>query len=314
MHLKIIRMALLLLLLTVPAHAEPRVIKLSSPTDLEDSLAPAKRYLGKLIEERSGGRIRVEMTTHPRVESTGHLQRLLESQVELSLCSIELLSDHLPLLDLFELPFLFQGRQHLYAVLESKLSEKIFITTEASGFQALALWDRGFRQLLAAQPLPSALQGKALRLTAGGRLTSEPVPQPAAEQASRAKILDVELQELSQLPDIEHYSDLSLSGHAVSGELLLANQSFWQQLPRDLQVIIASAIEDATRYARELSLQQEEEQLKSIATAGRLHIHLVPPAQRAQWRQQLRTQKQLGSKSSAAFEHLTELIRNIDYR
>lgn len=282
---------LLLLFLSAPVAAGPIQIRLHTSAASGTPLELASRYLGKLIGERSGGRIRIEIVTSAQSDRQ-YLQWLSSQQIQLSLRKRVLLNKSL--LQLFDLPFLFQDRQHLYQVLDSALGEKLFATTMSKGFKTLAFWDMGFRQLLAGQALLTPQQAAGVKIAMpAGRITAEqfrainlePFPEESERQNLDAR--DTTLEQLNELVTDPGLSDLTLSHHVVSGELLLVNKLFWDKLPRDLQVIIAGAVKDATRYARELSTQQEEKILETIRLSGAVNIHRLTAAQRNRWRRKL---------------------------
>jgi C4-dicarboxylate-binding protein DctP len=290
MYLRLLGAVLLLLAACLPVAAESIQIGISSSARPESPLALATDYLGKLIEERSGGRIRISAHAAKMTKPFDPSSRL---QTELGLLDKKLLSRRQPRLQIFDLLFLFAGRQHLYQVLDSPLGAQILTAPDTDNLVNLSFWDEGFRQLAGEQLLvdPAQLDGMTLKVTdqqAAARQYAALGALPlVAGSTANGVAREISLARLSE-PVSERFRHLTLSDQAVDGKLLVVKRDFWQQLPRDLQVIITGAVKDATRYARELSLEQEKKLLEQLTKTAERRTHRLTPQQKKQWQNQLR--------------------------
>ncbi len=289
MYLRLTGAALLLFMFCLPVAAEPIRVRISSSAQAGSPIAQATDYLSKLIEERSGGRILIKGQA-ANVENP--LEQLANKQSELGLLDKNQLSRSQPQLQIFNLLFLFEGQRHLYRVLDSDLGEKLLAAPEAADLINLSFWDEGFSQLAAQQPLLDPTQVNGLTITvssqqAGAKqyatLGATPLSPGSAGQSA---VLETSLAQLGETAS-NQYPHLILSSQAVNGKLLVASRAFWQQLPRDLQVIVVGAVKDATRYARELSLEREDQLLKQLAESSTLKAYRLTPQQKKHWQNQL---------------------------
>jgi len=281
MLIRFIGSLLLLLLFTGPVLAKPINIKIVQTATDSTTENRAVDYLIKLIEERSADRIRFER----RSETDGNagLKNLLAGQNQLLLLNSADLYRELPLLQLFELPFLYDDRQQLHRVIDSEIGQQIMQQLQRHGLKPLSYWDKSFRQLAAGRPLLLPQQASGLEFARQHSLLTEAFQDKRAENTTREQGFEISLSELSRWQPDPSITDLTLSNHAATGDLLLTSRGFWDSLPEDLKVIISGAISDATVYARELMAQADRLALQQQKELGRYRLHWLTPEQRTAW-------------------------------
>jgi tripartite ATP-independent transporter DctP family solute receptor len=105
-------------------------------------------------------------------------------------------SGMVPLLGVFDIPFMFKDTAHAYRVLDGKVGQDMLDKLDAFGMKGLAFWDNGWRNMtnnLRPITKPDDLKGMKMRTTGSPAhieafklLGSNPVPMPLAELVHRA--------------------------------------------------------------------------------------------------------------------------------
>ena len=103
----------------------------------------------------------------------------------------------LPLLGVFDIPFMFKDTAHAYRVLDGKIGQEIMEKLRDSGLKGLAYWDTGWRELTNSRgPVRTPADVKGLKVRTNGSpahnetwklLGANPVPMPLANCTPRLK-------------------------------------------------------------------------------------------------------------------------------
>ena len=159
----VIAAAALALPLTALAAPAPIIIKFSHVVANETPKGQAANYFKKLAEERTKGRVKVE------VYPNSQLFKDKEEMEALQMGSVQMLAPSLakfaPLgvkeFEVFDLPFIFDDYAELHKVTQGPVGAKLLHKLEAKGIMGLAYWDNGFKVMSANKPLhkPEDMQG-----------------------------------------------------------------------------------------------------------------------------------------------------------
>ncbi|PLX88369.1 MAG: hypothetical protein C0619_12930 [Desulfuromonas sp.] len=271
---------LFLILLLSLGHRQAEAIEISiAPLATEGTpKALASEYLKRLLEERSSNRIRVKLIPNSDIASEQLLDALSTNRIQLALPEIRSTRTLIPLLQIYEIPFLFRDRQHLHHIQDEGIGERILQQSASQQFKPLAIWDGTSRQLIAeqAQTGPDNNVDRLFQVLRPGT--------DIAEHPWR----EVKLSDLARLQTINSTSTLTLTHHSTVNSVLLTSQQFWGSLPDDLKVILSGAVKDATYYARELAEQADQKALENLAERKDLNLYALANAERNQWQKKLR--------------------------
>jgi C4-dicarboxylate-binding protein DctP len=80
---------------------------------------------------------------------------------------------------------------------------------------------------------------------------------------------------------------MTLSRHGYLGNLLVVNNDFWAQLPRNIQSLLDDCIDAATRYGNSIARTENEKALAVIAREGMTKILELSEGQRRDWQKTL---------------------------
>lgn len=276
MRLTLAGSLLILLFFAVPGMAEPINLAISPLGPAGSPKVLAAEYLGKLLEERSSSRLHVSIIEETDSNQADIQKKLENQQIQMALPEISNLGEQLPLLNIYEFPFLFQDRPHLHQAIDSETGQKILRMSQQTGLKPLVVWDGSTRQLLANDTLTTVSNIQQEFITA---LQSN----ASISNSNKSRWLESTLSDANRQAEQFELNTLTLTNHGFSCCVLLTHQDFWDSLPDDLKVIITGAVNDATRYLRELAEQLDKETLESLRKDNRIKVQTLPVAQRMKW-------------------------------
>ena len=237
----------------------------------------------EIVEERSGGRVKVEHYPAGQLGADRDIQegvQLGTIEAGLSSSPVALINDYFKLLDA---PYLFVSRDHITKVLDSELGQKLAKPLEEVGIKHIGYWENGFRQITNnVRPInvPEDLQGIKLRtpenpvrMTTFKNLGANPVPMSFKEVfgALQQGVIDGQENPLAtiyqaSLQEVQKY--LSLTGHVYSPVHLLLNKALFDSMPEDLQKIVMDAGREVAVFTRQLGEENDNSLADVIKAAG----------------------------------------------
>lgn len=285
------------------ARNRPILIEFSHVVSADTAKGRAALYFKALAEERTGGRVRVEV--YP--DSTLYKDR--EELEALRMGAVQMLAPSLSKLsalgigdfEVFDLPFLFRDQAAFRSVAEGELGQRLLQRLVPLGLQGLAYWDNGFKVFTANRPIqaPADLRGLKVRVQASRTLVEQ--MRVLGAQASVSPLADVfeslksgRLDGQENVPTNIHsqrlhevQSHLSVTRHGYLAYAVLTNRQFWERLPLDIRGHLQAAMREATRFANQLAQADNHQALQRIAASGKVTVFTPQPQQLRQWREAL---------------------------
>jgi C4-dicarboxylate-binding protein DctP len=283
--------------------AEPVVIKFSHVVAPDTPKGRAADYFKKLAEERTKGRVKVE------VYPNSQLYKDREEMEALQIGAVQMLAPSLskfgPMgvraFELFDLPYIFPNKETLYRVMDGDIGKKLFGMLDAKGITGLGFWDNGFKQMSSNKPMRSLedMKGLKMRIQSSKVLEAEMKalgvnPQVMAfsevYSALQQGVVDGAENPLSNLYTQKMHEvqkHLTLSDHGYLGYAVIVNKKFWDDLPADLRATLNKAMQDTTVFERKIAQEENDEALANIKKAGTTQIYTLPYKDRVVWQQAL---------------------------
>ncbi|HTS85385.1 MAG TPA: TRAP transporter substrate-binding protein [Usitatibacter sp.] len=284
-----------------PALAdEPIVIKFSHVVAESTPKGRAALRFKELAEERTKGRVKVEVYPNSTLYKDG------EEMSALQLGSVQMLAPSIskfgPLgvnaFEAFDLPYIFPNRDVLNRVINGPVGKDLLGRLEKYGITGLAYWDNGFKVMSANKPLhlPADFRGLKMRIKSSKVLEAQfralgAVPQVMAfsevYQAMQTGVVDGSENSLPNLWtqkffEVQKY--VALSDHGYDCYAVIVNTKFWNGLPADIRATLEQAMKDATAYQFELSAREQDDDLAKIKAANRAQVYDLTDAEKAAWR------------------------------
>jgi tripartite ATP-independent transporter DctP family solute receptor len=268
-----------------PVTAKDFTITMASVSNPEDNCVKAFFKFKELVEERSGGRIEVD------VKHTGQLGAARDYIEQLQMGSLEAAEINVAVLSavdskfmVFDLPYIFQSQKWLEDKLEGGLG-KIFADSleKGAGIKIIGWMVRSPRDMyISSRPVVTApdFKGMKVRITESPvmRRTFElldaiPVPLTANERymALQTKVVDAAENSVSLIITQKEYEVtkyVSITEHFISPNVIAFNPKFFAKLPVDLQDIVVKAGNEAGHYASRLDAESEQSALEELRKLG----------------------------------------------
>ena len=156
---------------------QPIVIKFSHVVALDTPKGKGAEQFKKFAEERTKGRVKVEVYPNSQLYKDG------EEMEALQLGSVQMLAPSVakfgPLgvreFEVFDLPYIFDSYSDLHKVTEGAVGKMLFAKLESKGITGLAYWDNGFKDFSANKALkvPADVKGLKLRIQSSNVLEAE---------------------------------------------------------------------------------------------------------------------------------------------
>ncbi len=276
---------------------QPIVIKFSHVVAVNTPKGQGAEYFKKLAEERTKGRVKVEVYPNSQLYKDG------EEMEALQLGSVQMLAPSLakfgPLgareFEVFDLPYIFDDYAELHKVTDGPVGASLMKKLESKGIHGLAYWDNGFKVMSANKPIrvPADYKGLKMRIQSSKVLESQmralgAIPQVMAfsevYQALQTGVVDGTENPPSnfytqKMYEVQKY--LALTNHGYLGYAVIVNKKFWDGLPADIRTTLEGAMKDATKYANELAKKDNDDALAAVKASGKTEILTLTPDQKA---------------------------------
>ncbi len=238
-----------------------------------------------LMDERTGGRFRVVI--YPSGQLGGErvaFEQIQVGAVHMAISGTPVLSGWVPEAQIFDLPFLFETRDHGLAVMNGAFGDWWRdLLLERTGVRSLGFLDYGFRHVYnKRRPVeaPEDLAGLKLRvlqnatyLAAYSALGVQATPMNYGEvysalqqgvidggEANAIGFVSSRLYEVAKF-----YSFTSITYNPIT---LLVNEPFYQALPRDIRETVDRSAAEALAYQSEVARQMELDAIEQMRASG----------------------------------------------
>ena len=282
------------------AAQQPIVIKFSHVVAVETPKGKGAVYFKKLAEERTKGRVKVEVYPNSSLFKDG------EEMEALQLGSVQMLAPSVskfgPLgareFEIFDLPFLFDSYDDLHKVTDGPVGKALFKKLESKGITGLAYWVNGFKDMSANKALrkPEDMKGLKMRIQSSKVLDSEmrafgALPQVMAfsevYQAMQTGVVDGSENPPSnfytqKMHEVQKY--LTLTDHGVIEYAVIVNKKFWDGLPADIRTTLEGAMKDTTKYADDIAKKENDDALAAVKASGKTEIITLTAQEKAAWK------------------------------
>ncbi|MEM6628166.1 MAG: TRAP transporter substrate-binding protein [Bacteroidota bacterium] len=240
-------------------------------------------YFGEILEERSQGRIKVEVYPSEQLAKELEAIRLIQAGVIEMTTTGSTLNNWMEIAAFCEMPYLLKDSIEMKALIEGPLGQKIEDNMlQLTGLRPLGYFQRGPRHLTTNRPIrhPDDLNGLILRVpsvpsfvTAWNAMGAKPTPMAFSEVFTSLQQGTIEAQEnpfalirSAGFAEVQKY--VNLTGHVVSWIYPVVGEKQFQRLPPDLQAIFLEAAKDMVRYEHSLFIASEKAVQQDLAGKG----------------------------------------------
>ncbi|MDB2520924.1 TRAP transporter substrate-binding protein [Flavobacteriaceae bacterium] len=246
-------------------------------------------HFGKLIEERSDGRMKLEVYPSEQLAKELEAIRLIKLGVIDMTISAGSLTNFAEILTFSDMPFLLKDTLAMHKLINSDIGKRIEREMiEKIGLRPLGYFQRGERHLTSNRPIkhPDDLQELIIRVpnapsyvVAWKALGAKPTPMAFSEVFSSLQQGTIEAQENpfamiknAGFSEVQKY--LNLTGHLITWGYPLVGEKQFQSLPKDLKAIFLQAAREMQVYEHRLFLDNESKVQKQLKDEGMIFVEV----------------------------------------
>ena len=242
------------------------------------------KLMGKLVEERTGGRIRIQMFHSRQLgDEKDTLEQTRFGVIDFTRVNTAPLNNLVPATLVVGLPFLFRDTAHMQAVMDGAIGEDIGCDTAAHGLVTLAYYDSGARCFYTkprAVPEPEALKGLKVRVQQSDMwvalmrafgANATPLPFGEVYSALQTGVVDGAENNVPTYFTSRHFEVAKFytkTEHSLSPEILAMSKRSHDKLSKADQEIIRVAAKESVPHMRKLWAAMEEEALAKVVAGG----------------------------------------------
>ena len=290
-------LALALALVLCAATAGAVTLKLSEvhaegyPTTLAD------QEFARLVEERTDGRIRIDVYSGGALygEETGAIEALQLGDLAFSRVSASPVSSYVPAMNAIQMPYLYKNADHMWAVLDGEIGQKMLSEVQASGSGLVGLcwYDAGARSYYTNKPVTCVADMKGLKIrmqnnrmmvamtnVLGGVGVTGIGPNEVYSAITQGTIDGAE----NNWPTYQNMGDYEaapfyvLDKHTLVPEILLASEAVLAELDEADVEIIKACARETQEYEKQKWAEKEASSEQIVRAAGCTITELTPEA------------------------------------
>jgi tripartite ATP-independent transporter DctP family solute receptor len=244
----------------------------------------AVKHMGELLEERSGGRLCVEVFHSAQLgEEKDTIEQTKFGVIDFNRVSMGPFNNLIEETKVVSLPFIFRGTDHMHRVMDGPVGDEILEAFEPHGYIGLAYYDGGSRSFYNRErPITSVadLQGMKIRvmqsdvfvdmMTALGA-NATPMPYGEVYSAIQTGVIDGAENNWPSFESSGHYEVAgyyTLNQHLIVPEVLVMSKVSWDRLSPEDQEMVRQAAKDSIPVNRELWAAREAQSEEKVRAAG----------------------------------------------
>ena len=290
-------LALALALVLCAATAGAVTLKLSEvhaegyPTTLAD------QEFARLVEERTDGRIKIDVYSGGALygEETGAIEALQLGDLAFSRVSASPVSSYVPAMNAIQMPYLYKNADHMWAVLNGEIGQKMLSEVQASGSGLVGLcwYDAGARSYYTNKPVTCVADMKGLKIrmqnnrmmvamtnVLGGVGVTGIGPNEVYSAITQGTIDGAE----NNWPTYQNMGDYEaapyyvLDKHTMVPEILLASEAVLAELDEADVEIIKACARETQEFEKQKWAEKEASSEQIVRAAGCTITELTPEA------------------------------------
>lgn len=244
----------------------------------------------QLVEERTGGKVVIQVKSGGEFGTEQEvLAQMYFGGIDFARVSLSSVSDDLPILNVLQLPFLYEDSDHMWRILDGPLGEEFLQVFSQQNLVGLSWYDAGARCFYSDSPIRSAddLAGEIVRVQ-NSQMMIDMVTLLGARPVNIAFSDVYAAFEQGQITAAEnnwpsyqsqHHYELAryftVDQHTRVPEVQLASARTWEQLPEAYRQIILDCARESALYQRQLWTEQETSSRAYALVRGCMELQLT---------------------------------------
>ncbi|MEJ8472923.1 TRAP transporter substrate-binding protein [Roseibium algae] len=244
----------------------------------------AVQHMGKLLEERTDGRLCIEVFHSAQLgQEKDTIEQTKFGVIDLNRVSTGPFNNLVEETKVISLPYVFKSVDHMHTVMDGPIGEEILEAFVPHGYVGLAFYDGGSRSFYnKVKPIKSIddLAGMKVRvmqsdifvdmMTALGA-NATPMPYGEVYSAIQTGVIDGAENNWPSFESSGHYEVAgyyTLDQHLIVPEVLVMSKISWDKLSADDQAAVRQAAKDSVQVMRDLWVAREKASEEKVRAAG----------------------------------------------
>lgn len=257
-------------------------------------------YLAKLINEKSNGRIKIEVYPNSTLgDAIAELEGLQLGTQDMMITSNAALSSFSDATAVLDLPFLFKDEENAFKVLNGEFGDRVNEKLNEVGFVNLGWFTQGWRVLTCNDEvhLPADISGLKIRvmdspihISTWNTLGASAVPMPFSEVFTSLQQHVIDGQEnpystldIAGIYEVQNY--IIETNHIYDPSAVLISKATWDKLSAEDQQILLDATAEAQEHAAEIVRDMDAATKEKILAGGSCEIIELTADERAAWQE-----------------------------
>lgn len=248
----------------------------------------AERF-AQLVAERTGGKVIIQVKSGGEFGTEKDvLSQMRIGGIDFARISLSSVSDELPVLNVLQLPFLYEDSEHMWRILDGQIGTDFLNVFAEKHLVGLSWYDAGARCFYSTRPIesPEDMQGMVVRVQDSqmmmdmvALLGGTPVTFAYSDVYSALELEQIDAAE-NNWPSYQtqkHYEQapyFTVDQHTRVPEIQLASARTWEQLSAEYQQIIRQCARESAIYEREVWTVQEAQSRNNARARGCTEILL----------------------------------------
>lgn len=269
----------------VKTAGEPEYVMNLGDAQAEDHPhSKAFYWFADRVAELTDGRVKVNVFVN---STLGNQPDLIEGlglgTVQIAKTMTTGLSVYFPEIQIFDLPYMFESREHLFKVIDGEIGEHYAKDVLAKeDMVGIAYFYAGARSIYSDKKITSLADAKGMKL----RVPDSPIfisfceaigasgtPMPMGDIYTGIQTGVVDGAENAPIVYYyqKHYEaakNFNLTEHIITPDVVVMSKSYLESLPQDIQDAIIQAGKELQAYERELWLSEEDEINEKLKAGG----------------------------------------------
>jgi tripartite ATP-independent transporter DctP family solute receptor len=269
---------------TLTAQAADMVLRSSDTHPDGYPTVEAVKYMGKLLEERTGGRLGIEVFHSAQLgQEKDTIEQTQFGVIDMNRVSLGPFNNIIEETQIPSLPYIFRSTEHMHKVMDGPVGEEILAAFADHDLIGLAFYDGGSRSFYNSQkPIKSMddLAGMKFRVMQSdlfvdmvSALGANATPMPYGEVYSSIQtgVIDGAENNWPSYESSGHYEVAkyyTLDQHLIVPEVLVMSKKTWDSLSEEDQKIVRQAAKDSVPHMRKLWAEREAASEAKVRESG----------------------------------------------
>ena len=245
----------------------------------------------ELVKERTGGKVVIQVKYAGEYGTDEEVVSQMQfGGIDFARISLAVIADEVPVLNVLQLPFLYQDAAHMWRVLDGEIGNGLLDTFLDAGVVGLSWYDAGARSFYSTRPIRelSDLNGRTVRVQNSQmamdmvtHLGGNPVyvDHNDVQYAFETHKIDTAENNWPVYQYLDHYmvaKYYTVVEHTRVPDIQIASQRTWNILPEEYRQIILECAKESALYQRNLWVRNDIFARATVIDSGCEVIFLEP--------------------------------------